>query len=120
MFEVKGRRVRISRGDTGQVVIAARGVEFGAADRAVVTVKPAEGVRGALIERTLSVSADGTCVWVLTNEDTQDLEPDSYSWDVRFVLGAELDEDGRVIDGAAVLTPFAPQPFEVLEVVGDV
>lgn len=119
MFEVKGRRIRLSRGDTGQVVIAAKGVEFTTADRAVVSVKREADDRAAIIEKTLEISADGTCVWPITNEDTQDLEPGAYTWDVRFVLGAILDGD-RVVDGAAVLTPFVPQPFELLEVVGDV
>lgn len=120
MFEVKGKRIRISRGDTGQVVIAAKGAAFTEADRAVVSVKREADDRAVLIEKVLTVSPDGTCVFRLDNADTQDMEPGAYAWDVRFVIGAALDETGRVMDGEAVLTPFAPQTFEILEAVGDV
>lgn len=120
MFEIRGKRIRISRGDTGQVVIAAKGATFTEADRAIVSVKREAEDREALIEKVLTVSPDGTCVFRLENADTQDMEPGAYVWDVRFVLGATLDEAGRVTDGEDVLTPFAPQTFDVMEAVGDV
>lgn len=120
MFEIKGRRIRLTRGDTAELIVAATGTAFTAEDRAVFTLKREARNREVLVRLPVVPDADGRCVFALQSADTGSLEPGTYWWDVRFVLGAKLDEAGDVTDGTAVVTPFAPQPFEVLEAVGDV
>ena len=39
MFEIKGRRIRLTRGDTAEILIRAEGVTFEPEDRAIFTVK---------------------------------------------------------------------------------
>ena len=38
MFEIKGRRIRLTRGDTAELIVAATGAAFTAEDRAVFTL----------------------------------------------------------------------------------
>ena len=117
MFEIKGRRIQLSCGDTGTLVASARGVTLGAADRVLLTVRRDGGT--AVIEKVETPDAEGTVRFHFKNADTEELEPGGYLWDLRYVLGAAL-TDGRVTDGEKVITPFAPASFEVMEVVGDV
>ena len=120
MFEIKGRRIRLTRGDTAEILIRAEGVTFEPEDRAIFTLKREARAREALVRLTAAPDADGRCAFALQSGDTGALEPGAYWWDVRFVLGAKLDGAGDVTDGTAVITPFPPQPFELLEAVGDV
>ena len=117
MFEIRGRRIRVSRGDTGTLVASARGVTLGEADRVLLTVRGEDGA--AVIEKVETPDAEGTARFHFVNADTEELEPGGYLWDLRYALGATM-TDGRVTDGERVVTPFAPSGFEVMEVVGDV
>ena len=120
MFEIKGRRIRLTRGDTAQIVIEADGLAFTDADRAVLAVKREADDRPALLEKTATPDENGVCVFRLENEDSEDIEPGAYTWDVRFVIGAVLDTDGRVTGGRQVITPFEPSEFTILGAVADV
>ncbi len=120
MFEIKGRRIRLTRGDTAEILIRAEGVTFEPEDRAIFTVKEEADERRPKVEKVVTPAQDGLCTILLESEDTADMRPGAYVWDIRFALGCTLDGEGQIQNAASVITPFAPQPFEVLEAVGDV
>lgn len=118
MFTVTGRTIRLSRGDTGIIPFRVEGVTLSAEDRAVFTVKRRSG--GTLLQKVISPAEDGLIYVPFTNEETDGWKPDRYDWDIRFVLGATQDADGKVTDGREVITPWPPGVFEVVKVVGEV
>lgn len=120
MFEIKGRRIRLTRGDTAEILIRAEGVTFEPEDRAIFTVKEEADERRPKVEKMVTPAEDGLCTILLESGDTADMRPGAYVWDIRFALGCTLDEAGEIQDAVSVITPFAPQTFEVLEAVGEV
>lgn len=117
MFEVNGRMIRISRGDTGMIAFETEGIVLTDADRAVFTVKRRSG--GMVMQKVIAPE-EGRIRLPFVSSDTEKLRPDSYEWDIRFVIDAVEDEDGAVTDGREVLTPFAPGEFVIMRTVGSV
>lgn len=117
MFEVNGRMIRISRGDTGLITFEVEGIELTENDRAVFTVKRRSG--GVVIQKVIEPEENKILV-PLVNEDTDKLRPDTYEWDIRYVIEAVEDTDGSVTDGREVLTPFPPGDFKIERTVGNV
>ncbi len=115
MFEMHGRTIRISQGDTGIVTFSVEGAQLSSADRAVFTVK---GSAGRLIQKVIAPEEGNLIRVPLTNEETDGWRPGLYSWDLRIVLEPKLDADGMVTDGREVITPWPPSQFEVVKVVG--
>lgn len=116
MFEVSGRMIRISRGDTGMISFETD-LELTENDRAVFTVKRRSG--GMVMQKVIALE-DGKILLPFVSSDTEKLRPDTYEWDIRFVIDAVEDEDGEVTDGREVLTPFAPGTMMIVRTVGDV
>lgn len=117
MFEVSGRMIRLSRGDTGLITFEVDGLNLTEKDRAVFTVKRRGG--GVVLQKV--IEPEGNRVLVpFVNEDTEKLRPDVYEWDIRYVIEAVEDEEGRVTNGREVLTPFLPGDFKVERTVGAV
>lgn len=114
MFEVHGRTIRISQGDTGIVTFRVEGAQLTDADRAVFTAK---GSGGRLIQKVIAPQ-EGLIRVPLTNEETDGWKPGLYSWDLRIVLEAQVDAQGAVTDGREVITPWPPSRLEVVKVVG--
>lgn len=86
-------------------------------DRAVFTVKSRSGQ--VILQKVLA--PDGELFYMpFVNDDTDDMKPGVYEWDLRVVLGAQLNSKGAVTDGREVITPWPPSKFEVRKVVGDV
>lgn len=119
MFKNAGATLRVSAGDTGQVLVVPEGYTFDVSDRAILTVKSSRG--NVNIEKVTAPDVEGNFVFNFTNMDTEDMDAHTdYSWDIRIAFGARLDDDGRVIDGEQVVSLFEPAPFMIEEVVGDV
>lgn len=117
MFEVNGRMIRISRGDTGLITFDVEGITLTDADRAVFTVKRHGG--GMVMQKV--IEPEGSRIIVpFVNEDTEHIRPGVYEWDIRYVLDAVEDAEGRVTDGREVLTPYLPGEFRIERTVGDV
>lgn len=116
MFEVHGRTIRISQGDTGIVTFSVEGAELTDADRAVFTVK---GSAGRLIQKVIAPQ-DNLIRVPLTNGETEGWRPGLYSWDLRIVLKAVMDAQGMVTGGCEVITPWSPSRLEVVKVVGKI
>lgn len=117
MFEVNGRMIRISRGDTGLIAFETDGASLTEKDRAVFTVKRRNG--GMVMQKVIAPE-DGKILLPFISSDTEKLRPDTYEWDIRLVIEAIEDEAGRVTDGREVLTPFPPGEFTIVRTVGDV
>ena len=117
MFELSGTRIRLTQGDTGILTILPGEGDhvFTDSDRVVFTVRKQSGA--IVTEMLLTPEAGGTVQIPFTNGLTDGLEPGSYKWDVRYVLGAVL-ENGRVVDGAEVITPMLPGTLTIVEAVG--
>ena len=107
MIILKGMEMRISRGDTALIDIDLNGDVLPEGTTALVTASRKPGAEQPLWEKIIDVK-DGTVELVLSSVDT-DFSPKVYWWDLRLKT-----PDGQV------QTPFPPQPFEILEVVGDV
>ena len=116
MFEMHGRTIRLSQGDTGVASFLVEGVTLTAQDRGVFTL----GRSGArLIQKV--VAPEGNVLRVpFVNEETDGWQPGLYEWDLRIVLEAKTDAQGRVVDGREVITPWPPSRLEVVKVVGKV
>lgn len=111
MLELNGLSVRITRGDTAALAVTLTGDVPPNGSRAIVTLKRAVGT-AAIWEKRLSVQ-DGVVSITLAHEDTN-ITPGEYRWDMRLIMYAA---NGLP---AEIITPFTPQPWRVLEVVGDV
>ena len=117
MFAVSGRKIRLSRGDTGIIPFRVEGVTLTNADRAVFTVKRKSGA--ALIQKVIAPEENIFYV-PFTNDETDGWKEGEYSWDIRIALDAVLDAEGRVTDGREVITPWAPGRLDVVKVVGEI
>lgn len=119
MFEACGLRIAITRGDSGLLTIEPReAFPFEDEDRAVFTVRRRNG--GVLMRAVLKPDEAGRVQVPLLGEETAGWRPGLYEWDVRYVLGAVLGEDGDVEGGREVVTPMPPGAFTVLRAVGTV
>lgn len=117
MFRVRGHTIEVSAGDTGVIRFLASGVALTRADRAVFTVRKRSGE--TVIEK-IAVPQGNEIRIPFVNADTEHLAADTYAWDIRYVLEAQMDESGAVTDGREVITPMAPGVMHVMKVVGSV
>lgn len=118
MFFIDGMTISLSIGDTGAVKVTASGHTFASNDRAIFTVKGGDGT--VLIEAEHELDANGAFVHYFLNNDTDRASAGNYRWDVRYVINPYRDTNGRIVNGDQVITPFLPQTFTLLGVVGDV
>ena len=117
MFSVEGLRISLSRGDTGSVDINTSGYTFSAADRALFTVKNG---KGQIVKQGVYEITNGSFTVTFYNQDTDALPAGNYSWDVRFVITPQYNDDNEIVDGAQVITPFEPQRLTLIDVVGNI
>lgn len=119
MFELDGTRIRLTQGDTGILTINAKASEhvFTDADKAVFTARKQSG--SLLVEMVLQPEADGRVQIPFTSDLSDGWKPGDYKWDIRYVIGAVM-ENGRVVDGAEVITPMTPGTLTIVEAVGRV
>lgn len=123
MFSVNGYDISLSRGDTGGIRITAEATlhgepfTFGADDRALFSIKNAQG---EVVKEKVAAMSDNMFMVYFLNADTDSLSPGSYSWDVRYIIHPYYDASGRIVDGDQVITPKTPMSMNLLTVVGDV
>lgn len=107
MLEITGKKIDISRGDTGQFTITFTGEDKPADGTNVwFSLKKTKNSENVLFEKHYTVHEDKILVR-LTSNDT-DLPFGQYWWDVRI----------RFPDGS-IYTPMLPASFRILEVIGD-
>ena len=118
--------ITISQGDTGSFELEAErtdGEPWTENDRATFCVKQGEET---VLERIYRLDnpdedetlANGLIRIDLHNSDTKGLAPASYTWEMRFDIGAYMDGSGKLISGDGIDTPGIdgngdPMPFTV-------
>lgn len=119
MFTISGTHVRLTQGDTGILTILAKETDhvFTDADKAVLTIRRPNG--SLMLETVLQPEADGKVQIPFTNDLTDGWKVGDYVWDIRYVIKAVI-EEGKIVDGAQVITPMAPGAFTVVKAVGKV
>ena len=102
--------IEMNVGDTGSFQIQAvrdDSEPWTEDDVATFTVRNASGTD--VIVRNYSLVNDelgnGVIAIEFQNSDTDQLPAGSYSWEMRYVINALYDDDGRVVDGDIVRTP---------------
>ncbi len=118
MFQVENQESAMTRGDTGSVKFKATGYEFAEGDRALFTVKSADGT--VVKQEQCEIDENGEFTIYFTNAETDYLSPGSYSWDVRFVIHPYYNDQGAIVSGDHVHTPFLPKTLTLLPAVGDI
>lgn len=116
MFDVLGRTIRISRGDTGLIRFAADGIDLAEKDLCVFTVKRRSG--GTVMEKVIEPEQNAYLI-PFTNADTE-IPVGDYEWDIRIALDAKTDGTGRVTGGREILTPWPPATLKIVKAVGNV
>ena len=119
MFIVDTTRktIELHRGDTGAVGFTATGYTFGAADRAVFTMKAADGT---VVKEGVFQMTNNRFEIEFKNPDTDYLDPGTYEYDVRYVVSPVFDADGKVVDGQAVGTPEDPMQMMLRRTIGQI
>ena len=119
MFEVNtaSGEIKLSRGDTGSVVFQATGYTFAAEDRALFTMKSADGT---VVKQSAYEIEDGAFTVGFANAETDYQAPGSDTYDVRYVINPYYDSEGKIIDGDQVITPKTPRTVILLSTVGQI
>lgn len=108
MFDIQGKNIEISRGDTGVYTITFSGVDAPEdGTTAEVSLKKTKDSENLIWEKKYTV-ADSRITVTLLSEDTADLPYGQYWWDVRILF-----RDGTIF------TPMKPASFKVVEVIGN-
>lgn len=122
--------IEISKGDTGSFELEAireDRVAWGENDRAVFTLRGPSGEN--VIERVYRLDSDtpgnGVIVIEFHNEDTDQLDPGSYTWEMRFVGHQYKDASGKIVNGNFIRTPGIdgsgdPMPLTIKSVQADI
>lgn len=98
MFNVDGTNITLSRGDTGALRLTANATRrdtgaaytFGERDRAVFSIKAGNG---QLVKQKSYPLVENKFTVIFMNQDTDNLNPGGYSWDVRYVINPYYDTD---------------------------
>lgn len=116
-FRFTGGRIVGPRGDTGLLTFVGRAKNhvFTEADRFIFTLQSRDG--HVLMHKMLPIDSGGRAQVAFSHEETDALSEGTYAWSARYVLDAQLDENGGVTGGREVDTPFRNQEFEVQKVV---
>lgn len=119
----------MSRGDTGSFELEAIREDrqsWTENDRAVFTLRAPNGE--TVIERIYRLddqTNNGVIVIEFHNQDTDQLEPGTYTWEMRFVAGIYMDSSGKIINGNFIRTPGIdgngdPMPLTIKSVQADI
>lgn len=113
------KKITLHRGDTGEVTITASGYTYGTDDRALFTMKDANGTE---IWKEVFEMEDNAFTLEFTNAKTDYLAPGVYYYDVRYIVDPIYDQaTGEIVeDGGQVTTPGSPYIIEILNTVGQI
>ena len=112
MFQVNNATgaIVMNVGDTGSIEVHATrsdSEDWGEDDRAVFTVRNGAGQN--IITRIYHLDdaelGNGVVLIQFHNDDTDDLDPGVYSWELRYVVNPYYDSNGNIVDGDIVRTP---------------
>ena len=122
MFKIdsENKTIRMSRGDTGTLIIGLSGYPFEETDVALFTVRNAAS-KEVKMRRELQI-VNGTVTIRFENVDTDSLDPGKYEWDIRVVLQPLYDSQNNdeLYDGTEVITPEEPMILTLVGTVGQI
>ena len=125
MFEIgkDDYQIKISKGDSGSFYVESNGRNLCASDRVLFTVKSKS--RNArketvYIERLYTPDRHGNVLIKFSPTDTIHMSPGQYQWDLRYLYGVVVDDNGSVQTVNAIETPFEAASFRVINTVGEV
>ncbi len=111
------KKITLHRGDTGEMTVTVSGYTYEANDRALFTVKD---INGSEIIKRVYPMVNNSFTVEFVNGDTDYLSPQTYYWDVRYIINPTYDASGNIDDGDAVSTPGSPFEMQVLSTVGQI
>lgn len=117
MITIDGFNISIRRGDTGAFDIHTTGYNFGVNDRALFTIKDSnrKAIRRELLEIT-----NNTVTIEFVHADTKSMKVGEYTWDIRFIVDPEYDDNDNPTGGTEIDTPYTDMRFSVGRTVGDI
>lgn len=117
MFKVDDRLILISRGDTAVLTFVSTGRMLTPDDAVMMTVQSKRF--GTIFRSVQTPDSEGKTMFAFMNQETVHWNAGEYDWDIRVVLDAVM-ENGEIIGGRDVTTPFPGNRFIVQRTVGDV
>lgn len=115
MFKVEGDKITITKGDTAALSVRATNKTFASADRALFTIATKGGQK--VFEQEYELN-NGVFTVQFTNDMTDDWDAGAYRWQVRYIV-TPVRDNGTIVGGAEVLTPWEPKDFVVQSVLSD-
>lgn len=113
MIRLIRRRLIIPRGDTGTFSIPMR-AQMSESDVAIFSIFDPLTHKN-LLEKKAEQSSN-TLIFTFSQEDTVNLAPRRYLWDVTIYTDPVYDEDGILIDGAEINSYYAAFSLPVCEI----
>lgn len=126
MVEKVNRNIRMTAGDTATIVFYTdTDYAFSENDRAIFAVREYVGEaarsRGELkIQKVMTPDSTGMVLMHLVNEDTEDMAPGRYDWDLRYVINPQYKDGEIIMDCDNVLTPMWPAQFWIVKNIAEV
>lgn len=113
MIRMIQRRLIIPRGDTGSFSIPLN-VAMSNGDVAIFSILDPLTQKNVL--ELQGIVENDTITFTFSRENTVNLAPRRYLWDVTIYNGPEYDEDGKLIDGAEINSYYAAFKLPVCEI----
>ena len=119
MFYASSGQIMITAGDTGIMGVHGKesGYQLTENDRVIFTARDKPGGR-KLIEKVIQPNGEGVARIPFMTEDTADLKPKGYVWDIRVALEAEVDGNGDVTGYRELVTPMLGGVMSILPAIG--
>ena len=117
MFEVDNttRKITMHRGDTGSITFTATGYNWATVNaKALFSMRRKDQI---VKEQIYDIPSSGQFTVEFLKTDTDYLKPGMYEYDVRVYLDPTI-ENGKIVNGTVVRTPWDPIPVEIKRTVG--
>lgn len=104
MLKFEGTTILLPAGDTAILAIQFKGATLGEGDKAIFAILTRDG-NNTLLTKTMDIS-DDVALQKFESEDTQNIHPGDYRWELRVVINPIM-ENGEIVGGDQIHTPFA-------------
>lgn len=113
MIRLIQRRLIIPRGDTGSFTIPTQGT-VGNNDIAVFSIY--DPMTHTTVKEIVVNATTDTLTIPFTHEDTVNLEPKKYLWDIKIYKNPQYDEEGLLINGDEINSYYAAFSLPICEI----
>ena len=115
MIRMVQRRLIIPRGDTGSFSIPVNGT-IAAGDLAVFSIYDTL-THKTVFENEIELNGDEENIVIpFKHEDTVNLKPKRYLWDIKIYSGPIRNEDGVLVDGAEINSYYAAFSLPICDI----